>query len=410
MASVELNGIQELQAAVSGKDAAKQVLLAEARLSLEINEKGIRFNREDIKQYLDPVELASGWNHGGGLTGFYLPHGVTANGHFSRWTPYSLVVEDDKPVLYDEETRIGEINFHRGHPASGELLGTGEKVRDIVNITKEGSLHVMYSNECSLKDQGEDCLYCAFNERAKDGTRKVLLKSPRQIAEAYDITRQAGVANHFRITGGFVPERRELEYYLDVADAINEKYSSFYGAAIVGAPADLSVIPRYKEAGYSNISTNIEVWNKNIFAAMCPGKEKRNGGWQHWLDTLEYSVEVFGKGNVHSTIVGGLEPKEYTLEGIEYLASKGVVCHFSAFRPEKGTPLEGYRTPEAWWHWELLDKGTDIYRRYGFTTQQLYSGPASGPYSATLFQIKAGEFEGDTLEQWKFPSIEKPTA
>jgi len=264
----------------------------------------------------------------------------------------------------------------------------------------------MYSDECSLKDQGEDCLYCGFNERAKDGTRKVLLKSPRQIAEAYDIARQAGVANHFRITGGFVPERRELEYYLDVADAIREKYSSFYGVAIVGAPADLSVIPNYKEAGYSHISTNIEVWDKNIFATMCPGKEKRNGGWQHWVDALEYSVEVFGKGNVHSTIVGGLEPKEKTLEGIEYLASKGVICHFSVFRPERGTPLEGYRSPEAWWHWELLDKATEIYRHYGFTTLQLYSGPASGPHSATVFQIKQGKFEGDRLEQWKFPSID----
>lgn len=391
----------------SGKEAVKQLLLQEARLGLELVEKGISFNAEDLQKFLDPIELASGFNRGGGLTGFYLPHGISARGHFSRWTPYSLVVEDNKPVLYDDGTRIGEITFHKGHPASEQLLNAGEKVRDIVNINAQGGLHVMYSNECSLKDLGEDCLYCAFNERAKDGTRnKVLLKSPRQVAEAYGIARKAGVANHFRITGGFVPERRELEYYLDVAEAIHERYSSFYGVAIVGAPADLSVLPKYKEAGFSNISTNIEVWDKNIFAAMCPGKEKRNGGWQHWLDALEYSVDVFGKGNVHSTIVGGLEPKESTLEGIEYLASKGVVCHFSAFRPGKGTPLEGYRSPEASWHWELLDKGTDIFRRYGFTTLQLYSGPASGPHSAEVFQIKAGEFEGDKLFQWKFPSID----
>lgn len=389
------------------KEAVKQLLLQEAKLGLELVEKGISFNAEELKKFLDPIELASGFNRGGGLTGFYLPHGISARGHFSRWTPYSLVVEDNKPVLYNDGTRIGEITFHKGHPASEQLLTAGEKVRDIVNINAQGGLHVMYSNECSLKDLGEDCLYCAFNERAKDGTRnKVLLKSPRQVAEAYDIARKAGVANHFRITGGFVPERRELEYYLDVADAIHERYSSFYGVAIVGAPADLSVIPKYKEAGFSNISTNIEVWDRNIFAAMCPGKEKRNGGWQHWLDALEYSVDVFGKGNVHSTIVGGLEPKESTLEGIEYLASKGVVCHFSAFRPEKGTPLEGYRSPEASWHWDLLDKGTDIFRRYGFTTLQLYSGPASGPHSAEVFQIKAGEFEGDKLSQWKFPSID----
>ena len=390
------------------KDAAKEQLLNEARLGLELTEKGISFNADEIRRFQDPVELASPYNRHGGLTGFYLPHGITARSSQSRWTPYLLVVEDDRPVLYDEKTRIGEISFIKPHPVSQQLLGSGEKVRDIVNINAQGGIHVTYSNECSLKDQGEDCLFCAFNERAKDGTyNKVLLKSPRQVAEAYKIARAAGTGNHFRITGGFVPERRELEYYLDVADAIKETYDSFYGVAVVGAPADLSVLPKYKEAGFANISTNIEVWDRNLFAAVCPGKDKRNGGWQHWVDSLEASVEIFGKGNVHSTIVGGLEPRESTLEGIEYLASKGVVCHFSAFRPEKGTALEGYRSPEASFHWELLDKGTDIYRRYGFNTLQLFSGPASGPHSADVFRIKAGEFEGDRLTQWKFPELDR---
>ena len=51
------------------------------------------------------------------------------------------------------------------------------------------------------------------------------------------------------LTGGFVPERRELEYYLDVADAIREQYSTFYGVGIIGAPVDYSVLHKYKEAG-----------------------------------------------------------------------------------------------------------------------------------------------------------------
>ena len=391
----------------STKESIKQIFLNEAHLALKLAEKGISYDPAELNKFQDPLEQRSGFNRPGALTGFYLPHGLNARGQFNRWTPYSIVVEDGKPVLYDDKTPIGEIKFHKGHPASEHLLKTGEKVRDIVNITSQGGLHVMYSNECSLKDLGEDCLYCAFNERAKDGERyKVLMKSSRQVAEAYDLARQAGVANHFRITGGFVPERRELEYYLDAADAIHETYDYFYGCAVIGAPADLSVIPKYKEAGYENVSTNIEVWDKNIFAAMCPGKEKRNGGWQHWLDSLEYSVDVFGKWNVHSTIVGGLEPIQSTLDGIEYLASKGIVCHFSAFRPEKGTPLTGYRSPEADWHWELMDKATDIYLRYGLTVQQMYSGNAAGGHSGQVYQVKLGEFQGDYLQPWKFPSID----
>jgi hypothetical protein len=389
------------------KEAARQVLIEEAKLGLKLAQFGINYNPDEIRPFQDSFEQASAYNRQRGLTGIKLPHGVTARGGYSRFTPYSLIVEDGKPVLYDEKNPIGAISFHIAHPVTEQILSSGEKFRHIANVSNEGGVTVAYSSECSLKDQGEDCWFCSINERAKDGDlNKVLIKSPKLVAEAYDLARQAGVANHFRITGGFVPERREQEYYLDVADAIREKYSSFYGVGIIGAPADFSILPKYREAGFDNISHNLEVWDKNLFAAICPGKDKRNGGWQHWVDSLEHSVSIFGKGNVHTNVVGGLAPLDSTLEGIEYLASKGVVCHFSAFRPEKGTPFYGYRSQEAWWHWELLDKGTDIYKRHGFNTLQMYSGPASAPHHGQVFQIKNGEFEGDTLAQWKFPSLD----
>lgn len=395
--------------AAPDKEAAKKVLLDEVKLGLLLAERGINYNAEEIARFRDPFELASPYHRQKGLSRLTLPHGFTAQylGGYNKYTPYSLVVEGDTAVLFDDGNLVGEVTFPKTHPVTEEILSSGEKFRHIANVSLEGGVSVAYSSECSLKDQGEDCLFCSINERAKDGVlNKVLIKSPKQVAEAYHLARQAGVGNHFRITGGFVPERRELEYYLDVADAIRERYNSFYGVGIIGAPADLSVLSKYKEAGFSNISHNLEVWDRNIFAAICPGKEKRNGGWQHWIDSLEAAVDIFGKGNVHTNIVGGLAPKDSTLEGIEYLASKGIVCHFSVFHPEKGTPLEGYRSPEASWHWDLVDKATDIFRRYGFTTLQMYSGPASGPYHGQVFQIKNGEFEGDRLAQWEYPSLD----
>jgi hypothetical protein len=407
MATIEIERDSDSAVDATNREDIRQALLNEAYLRLKLSERGIRFNPEEVKKFRVSGDFGFGGDRRNGLGSFTLPHGINASGALNRWSPYSLAIEDDKPILYDEDERIGEITFNTPNPVLNQTISTGEKFRAIASVSQQGGIHVMYSNECALKDLGEDCLYCGFNVRAKeDADKKVLVKSPKQIAEIYDVARKAGVGNHFRITGGFVPERRELEYYLDVADAIRENYETFYGVAIIGAPGDLSVIHKYKEAGFQNISTNIEVWDKDIFKAMCPGKEKRNGGWKHWLETLEYAVDVFGRGNVHSTLVGGLEPKQSALEGIEYLASKGVVCHFSAFRPVPGTPLEGYRTPEAAWHWDLLVKGTEIYRRYGFSTLQLFSGPASGPHSTDVFRINAGEFVGDKLPVWKFPVLE----
>ena len=165
-----------------------------------------------------------------------------------------------------------------------------------------------------------------------------------------------------------------MEYYLDVADSIRENtgLDDFNGTACVGAPHDLSIIDKYKEAGYRTIATNIEIWDRNIFKAICPGKELQCGGWEHWVNALEYEVEVFGRGKVRSNIVAGIEPKDSTLEGIEYLASKGVICFASGWCPNPGSALEGHRSPEPAWHYDLYKKIATIHRKYGFTYEELY--------------------------------------
>lgn len=391
------------------KERQKQVLLDEVLLGLRLAEKGVRFDRAAIARFQDQTSLTHVAVKRIGLTGFDLPHGITARSRFESWTPYSLEVEDGAVLLYDEGELVGPITFHVPPPVSETVLSSGVRLRDVAGINPEGGIHVMYSAECSLKNKGMDCFFCGFNERAKDSNaNKVLMKSARQVAEAYKVARLAGQANHFRITGGFIPERREVEYYIDVADAIHEDFDYFYGVAVIGAPADLKVLHHYKEVGFENVSHNLEIWNKDIFAALCPGKEKETGGWRHWVDALEYSLEVFGKGHVHTNFVGGLEPLDSVLEGIEFLASKGVVPHFSVFRPEVGTQLEGYRSPEAEWHFKLVDKATSIFRRYGFNTLQMYSGPASGPHAGEVFRIKEGDFDQNGfLPQWKYPNIDK---
>ncbi len=404
-----IKSVQIKEASNKQNEAIKEILLQEARLTFDIWEKGVFYNPEEITklQIAKTGELPRRGGRGGGLS-FKLPHGNSGSGHFTKWTPFAIVVEENEAVLYNDNTRIGVITFPEAlNPVLNTKLSNGENFRSVMGLTKHGGVNVGYSKECSLKDLGEDCLFCKINiGDGKYGDRKNLILNPKIVAEAYDLARKSGVGNHFRISGGFVPERRELEYYIDVAEEIKKTYDDFYGAAIIGAPNDLSVLAKYKEAGYSRISHNIEVWDKNLFAHICPGKDKRNGGWQHWIDSLEAAVEIFGRGKVHAHLVGGLEPKSSLLEGVEYLASKGIVGTFSRFHPETGTPLEGYRSPNADFHWEVVDKATDIFIRYGFTMDELAGGPGSGFQGSDVYLIKTGHFNGDKLIPWKYKELE----
>ena len=393
----------------------QETLLKELELQIALRVEGISLDLEDLKrfpigtEYAEQIHLGFDMDkHHHGDTelpaSFYLPHG-----HFTafRWDPdsrFRLQVEDGKPVLYRRKQSVAEIEFHKRTKLLDLTTSDGESFSHIAAFTPEGGITVCFSNECDLKQTGDDCKFCNINSTA-DAYRKdnIFLKTPRQVGEVYAAAYKQGLANHINLTGGFVPERREVEYYLDVADEIKGQtgVEEIFGTAVIGAPLDLKVIEQYKQAGFTTIAMNIEIWDKDVYKAICPGKQKRCGGQEHWVKALETAAEIFGKGNVRSNIVAGIEPKESILEGVEHLASKGVLCYAGAWCPNPGSALEGHRSPETEWHYDLTLKVVNIFRRYGYTTEQLYRGSgASGPFHYA-FRILAGEHEGDKIPQYK---------
>jgi len=219
-------------------------------------------------------------------------------------------------------------------------------------------IFITYSNECSYIEKREDCLFCNINYDKELYTKKygTYWRNPKQVAEAVKAAFDEGVADHLTISGGVIPERRELEYFVDAADEIKKALNveEFNGTATVAAPLDFSSIDRLKESGFRTTAMNLELWDKDFYKAVCPGKANGSGGWDNWVKALEYSVGVFGWGRVRSNFVAGIEPKSKTLEGIEYLGSKGVICSFNIWAPNVGSAFEGHRSPETSWYIDCL--------------------------------------------------------
>jgi biotin synthase-related radical SAM superfamily protein len=348
--------------------------------------------------------------------GFYLPYGIFSGFNWNPNSPYALVSENGKPVIYKyirkKEIRIGEIEFRKKDDFFNQKTSDGVPFSKISNsVSPEGTIGGGYSKECSLKDKGEDCLFCDINYAADAYLKdKNFRKTAAQIAEVYAAAVEAGKANRINVTGGFMAERRELDTYVDIAEAIKARVGQekFVGSISMGAPLDYSVIDKYKEAGYYTVRMDIEVWDKNIRKAIVPGKENQCGGWDNWVKALEYAVTVFGWGRVGSNIVAGIEPKKSSLEGVEYLASKGIGCPCSVFRPKPGTGLEGFRTPETSWHLDRVLKEAAILKRYGFTVEQLQHLKPAAQAVHYIYLIEEEYFENGKLKQWKFPSLIKP--
>lgn len=326
----------------------------------------------------------------------YLPHGFCVNFRFEENSLLEVVENSGKFGIARRGEYLSDVTLGEEPDFYYKKLPDGTIYRDIARASSFGvpdkSLITAYSEECSAKANGETCLFCSYNSKVRrEGEEQwqKRWKNPGQIAtvvkEAYD----QGYT-HFTLTGGFVPERRELEYYIDVAEAIKERLgrNEFNGTACIGAPLDHQIIEKYKEAGFSTISFNTEVWGKEWFNVINPVKVTACGGFDNWVKAIEYAIKVFGRGKVRSNFVIGLQPKNVTFEGIDYLASIGVVTVASSFVPLIGSPLEGHRSPTVDWHWDAQIKHAQILRRYGRTYEEIYNATPGRSLTHDIYQVE----------------------
>ena len=321
----------------------------------------------------------------------YTPHGLSFGIHWNPTSPFTIKENNGDFYLLENGNQVFKLSFQKRAKYYSENTSDGVPMRWIANYTNNKTVRVSYSNECALQNKGLDCKFC-HGEPARNHTGLAAqLKNPKQIGEVYKKAIELDGAKHFQLTGGFLPERREVEYYLDIAEALRDATGedNFHANACVGSPLDLTVFDNYKEAGFESIASNLEIWDEGIFKAICPGKEAECGGYKHWVEGLVYAAKVFGHGNVGSNFVAGLEPRDSLLEGVKYLAEHGVVPSISIFHPVPGSGLWGHRAPDLDWH---LSVGHEIYKildQAGFTWDNLWHcTPSDGMITQDIFRIE----------------------
>lgn len=318
--------------------------------------------------------------------------------YWNRNSRYELTYENGKFNVVDRLDKnrpiFENLHFHKRPGYYAQKTTDGAPMKSIAQDYGYGVIFISYSTECSLKDKGDDCLFCNINAtKALYGEQLgVDWKTPDEIGQAVKAAYDEGFM-HLTVSGGFIPERREVDYYLDVAETICDYLGtdSFNGSVCVGAPVDFSVFEKYKEAGFSSIATNMELWDSRLFDYYCPGKSKECGGHDKWLSALLREVEVFGRYHVRSTFVAGLETADSLLTGINYLVEHGVVATPSSWIPNVGSALIGHRSPTPEWHFDLLEKTADIYIKNGVTWEQIRDSNAEcNNVAQDLFRLKQG--------------------
>lgn len=112
----------------------------------------------------------------------------------------------------------------------------------------------------------------------------------------------------------------EIRKTAKVVRELRERFRVPIGVSVYPAEGASEVL---FQSGASEVKYNIETFDREIFKKVCPNKSQNN-----ILRHLEEAVHIFGEGKVFSNIIIGLgEEDRTTLQGVEKLASMGVVTH-----------------------------------------------------------------------------------
>jgi len=299
--------------------------------------------------------------------------------------PYTLDTLDGQFWLLDKDRPVEQVFFSPIPEFYDKKTSRGTAMVDVAKSGPASCLSIIVFGYCHFWRDKRACKYCDlvgnFISGRDDGhTEESLQDIYETVAEAL---KEEGRWQIFRLTAGSDPRGNlsydvETEEYIKVLGAIERAVGSKdFNGRLVGSALHKSQWQQLKDAGTVAVEPHIEVWDKDLFDNICPGKAKY-GGRGFWLQSAIDAVEVYGRGNVCSQIVGGAElaqpygfktidaALESSLEGVEYLAQRGVTTSFNVLQVSKSSVFfrEGQK-PASLEYYARLTKGLrDIRRKY----------------------------------------------
>jgi hypothetical protein len=195
----------------------------------------------------------------------------------------------------------------------------------------------------------ENCKFCSvgLNLGVDDADEK-------SVAEVMEVVRAArresGITYVDFNTGHY-----DGDTYLDILEPYIVRIKRELGLLVgVQTPPhrDLKRYDGLRELGVNRVSFCFEVFDREIFKDLCPGKH-REYGLDHYLEAVRYCAALGRKGPrsepwvANGEIIAGLEPPNSSIRAIEWITSVGAVPTVCVFRPLVGTDLAHAEPPRT---------------------------------------------------------------
>jgi hypothetical protein len=273
---------------------------------------------------------------------------------FAQDSPYEVEFSDDDlsdlvKITYNKEfichARLApRPNWYNKKTTTGRAM------------TSIGSLQGTYlgiypGSVCEFwtRSERENCKFCSvgLNLGVDDAREKTI----SDILEVVHAARAESKITYIDLNAGHA----EDESYLDLLEPIVRRIKQETGLLVgIQAPphSDLGRYDRMREAGLNRVSFCFELFDRQCFERVCPGKANTYG-LDRYLRAIEYCSQLGKKGPrtepwvTNGEMIAGLEPPEATIAGIDWLVERGAVPTVCVFRPLRGTDYANVAPPTA---------------------------------------------------------------
>ena len=299
--------------------------------------------------------------------------------------PYLIDVVDDQIVIVDQDEVVDWIqgywekpDFYNQKASNGEPLNTYVACRP-------QRLEITINSYCHFWDTpGEGCKYCPMSPNYKLSGKTEERYDLKYYQEAFaEAVKQKGRNTIVILTGGSILSGEEvlddeLQVYMDVLKMIGEFFEPgqrFPSQLIATAFHERQLERLYEETGLMIYTPDIEVLNKEKFEWICPGKA-RHVGYEEWKRRIFKAVDIFGKGNVTTGVVLGVEqatPNGFPTEDeafraiteeAEHIISHGVALAANIWRATPRSAFQNQNTPSLDYYIRTLREFDRLQRKY----------------------------------------------
>ena len=287
-----------------------------------------------------------------------------------RYNPNSSVElrwQDDKLEIYQDNQKLKlNASLIKEYDVLGQKIDDDFLVEDYVDVVGMDRISLLLFEGCYNWICGKQCKFCDLHPKKVSekvckptlnnlykydsvdewwNTQKELFFKNTNLALNKLIKNTKLKHKHLFIMAGNLTDCETVwRFLLEFVENLTKQFDlqEFDTIANVCPHDSIESLTKLKSLGIKQVQYNLEIANKELFTATCPGKIN----YEEFVNKLYEAVNIFGKGNVRSNFVLGLQDFDELINECKKFAEKGIVTDYSVFQPKKNTPYSNLKAPE----------------------------------------------------------------